>query len=190
MRVAVEVDMEPILVRRVPFAFAHVAKRPEVAAHVVEHRVHDHAHASGVQGVHHVREVLVRAEAAVDLAQVARVVAVRVGGEHRVEQNRSHAEFFQVRSPFDEGAHAVEPSLAQDRPVISQRRRIEGAAEHAERIDLIERGVENPHGTYLSRGQPQKGASPGTGEGSCISARSRVGRVAPVPGGALRRPQA
>lgn len=147
VRVPVEADVEPVLVRGVPLALARVAEGPEIAAHMVEHGVDDHAHAACVQGVDHMGKVLVGTQAAVDLTQVAGVVAVRVAGEHGVEQDGTHIELTQVWGPFDERAHAMEGAFSLLAPGVVDRGGVERAPEHAQRVHLVERRVENPHGS-------------------------------------------
>lgn len=85
--VAVKADVEPILVGRVPLAFLHITEGPEAAADVVKDGIEHHADAMGMQRLAHGGEVGIPTQAAVDVAQAARVVAMAIGLERRVDEH-------------------------------------------------------------------------------------------------------
>ncbi len=76
--VAVEIDVEPILIGRVPALFDNVAELREAPADVVENAVEHDLYSLLMQCVADFFEVIIRAESAVDLRVIAGVVAVCV----------------------------------------------------------------------------------------------------------------
>lgn len=98
--VAVKANVEPILVRRIPLALLHIAEGPKAAADVVKDSIEHHTDAMGVQRLAHGGKVGVPTQAAVDMAQTARVVTMAVGFERRVDEHSANAEFLQVVGPF------------------------------------------------------------------------------------------
>ena len=77
--IAVEIDVEPVLVRGVPLFLLNVLKCPEAASDMVEHAVEHDADAFVVQDAAHFGKLFIGAEAAVDFSEIAGVVAVAVG---------------------------------------------------------------------------------------------------------------
>ena len=73
--VAVKANVEPVLVRRVPLTLLHITEGPEAAADVVKDGIEHHADAMGMQRVAYGGKVGVPTQAAVDVAQAARIVA-------------------------------------------------------------------------------------------------------------------
>ena len=149
-RVAVKADVEPILVGRVPLALLHIAEGPKAATDVVEDGVEHHADAVGMQCVAYGGKVGVPTQAAVDVAQAARIVAVAIRLERRVDEHSANAEFLQVVCPlgdFHDGRIGVgrgvgslgELILGNGRGVFAR------SSAEAQRIDLIERRLVYPH---------------------------------------------
>ena len=97
--VAAEINVEPVLVGRVPLLFLHVAECPEATAHMVKNTVEDDADAVLFERLADRLEVLVSAEAAVCLAVIPRVVAVAVALKHGTEIKGVRAELFYVLRP-------------------------------------------------------------------------------------------
>ena len=117
---------------------------------MVEDGVQNHAHTARMQGGDGIGEILVGSQAAIDPAQVARVVAVGVGGEDGVEQNRADTEFPEVGGPVYELTDAMALDLPLHPGGVGEARRVERATEHAQGVDLVEGGIEDPHGdSYL-----------------------------------------
>ena len=149
-RVAVEADVEPVLVGRIPLALLHIAEGPKAATDVVEDSIEHHADAMGVQRLAHGGKVGIPAQAAVDMAQAARIVAVAIGLERRVDEHSANAEFLQVVGPLGnlhDGRIGVgrdvgslgELILGNGRGVFAR------SSAKAQRIDLIERRLVCPH---------------------------------------------
>ena len=136
VRVAVERNVEPVLVRGIPLFLLYVAERPEAAADMVEHAVQHDLDAVFVQGVAHRSKVLVRAEAAVDFAEVAGVVAVAVGFKDRGKVYRVAAELCDVLRPVRNLRDAV-----YQHTIVDARR-----AAEPDRVDLIKYALISPHG--------------------------------------------
>ena len=80
--------MEPVLIGGIPFFLLHVAESPEAAADMVEHAVEHDTDAVLVQRGADRGKVLVRAQAAVHLAEIAGVVAVAIGFKKREKLRR------------------------------------------------------------------------------------------------------
>ena len=99
-RVAVKADVEPVLVRRVPLALLHVAEGPKTAANVVKDSIEHHADAMGMQRLAYSGKVGIPTQAAIDVAQAARIVAVAIGLERWIDQHSANAEFLQVVGPL------------------------------------------------------------------------------------------
>ena len=76
--IAVEADVEPVLVWRIPAFFLHVPEGPEAPAYVVEHPVDDHFDPVVVEGPAYLGKILISPQAAVNLPVVPGVVAVAV----------------------------------------------------------------------------------------------------------------
>ena len=149
-RVTVKADVEPILVRRIPLALLHIAEGPKPAADVVEDGIEHHADAMGMQCVAHGGKVDIPTQAAVDMAQAARIVAVAIGLERRVDEHSANAEFLQVVGPLGnlhDGGIGVwrgvdslgELILGNGRGVFAR------SSTEAQRIDLVERRLVCPH---------------------------------------------
>ena len=148
--VAVKTDVKPILVRRIPLALLHIAEGPKAATDVVEDGIEHHADAMGVQRVAYGGKVGIPAQATVYMAQAARVVAVTIGLERRVDEHSANAEFLQAVGPlgnlhdrsigvgFDIGGLG-ELILGNGGGVFAR------SSAKAQRIDLIERRLVCPH---------------------------------------------
>ena len=139
VRIALERDVEPVLVGRVPFFLLYVSERPEAAADMVEHAVQHDLDAVLMQSLAYGCEIGVRAETAVHLSEVAGIVAVTVGFEDRGEINGVAAETRDMLGPVG--------SLADARhgySVVDARR-----AAEADGIDLIKNTFISPHRSLL-----------------------------------------
>ena len=149
-RVTVKADVEPILVRRIPLALLHIAEGPKTAADVVEDGIEHHADTVGMQCVAHGGKVDIPTQAAVDMAQAARIVAVAIGLERRVDEHSANAEFLQVVGPFGNlhdgrigascGIGGLGELILGNRGGVFAR-----SSTKAQRIDLIERRLVCPH---------------------------------------------
>ena len=128
-------DVEPVLVGGVPLLLLHVLKGPEAAAHVVEHAVQHHPDAMGVKGLTHLGEVLVGAQAAVDLPVVPSVVAVAVTFKNGGEVYRIRPQTLDMVRPIGDFADAVDGDA-----VIF----LWGSAE-AQGVDLVKHTIFRPH---------------------------------------------
>ena len=149
-RVTVKADVEPVLVGRVPLALPHIAEGPKAATDVVEDGIEHHADAMGVQRLTHGGKVGVPTQATVYMAQAARVVAMAVGFERRVDEHSANTEFLQVVGPlgdFHNGGIGAscgigglgELILGNGGGVFAR------SSAKAQRIDLIERRLVCPH---------------------------------------------
>ena len=93
--VALKVDsLEPIYVARILHVVAHVSKGPKAAAHIKKESVKDNAQARLMQSAANFGKILVAAQAAVKRVKVARVVAVGVALQGKVEPYGINAKFF------------------------------------------------------------------------------------------------
>ena len=148
--IAVKANVEPVLVRRVPLALLHIAEGPKTAADVVEDGIEHHADAMGMQRVAYGGKVDVPAQAAVNVAQAACIVAVAIRFERRVDEHSANAEFLQVVGPLGDlhdgrigvwrGIDSLgELILGNGRGVFAR------SSTKAQRIDLIERRLVCPH---------------------------------------------
>ena len=148
--IAVKTDVEPILVGRIPLALLHVAECPKAATDVVEDGVEYHADAVGMQCVAHGGKVGIPTQAAVDMAQAARIVAMAIGLKRRVDQHGTDTELLQVIGPLGDlhdgriGVGCSAGSLGEfilgnGRGVFAR------SSAKAQRIDLIERRLACPH---------------------------------------------
>ena len=137
--VAVKTDVEPIFVGAVPLFLLHVLERPKAAAHVVEHAVQQHADARRVQGCADLLEVVVGAQAAIDLVVVAGVVTVGVALEQGVEQHTGRAQRLDVVYPIQHPQQAMLVGLGWV-AVILQRRPAQ-----AQGVDLVNYSFIVPH---------------------------------------------
>ena len=149
-RVTVKANVEPVLIGRIPLALLHIAEGPKAAADVVEDGIEHHADAMGVQCLAHGGKVGVPAQATVDMAQAARIVAVAVGFKRRVDQHSANAEFLQVVGPLGnlhDGGIGVGCSIdGLGKLILGNGRGVfaRGTAK-AQRIDLIKRRLVCPH---------------------------------------------
>jgi len=112
-------------------------ERGEPAADVVEHPVQDQPHAPRVGGRHQRVEVVLVTEPPVDPEVVHGVVAVRLRGEDRPEQQPVAAEFDRVIQPRRQPPQPVPGRL------VRRQRRLLRAGE-AERVHLPQDGVISP----------------------------------------------
>ena len=99
-RVTVKADMKPVFVRRVPLSLLNIAEGPKAAADVVEDGVEYHADAVGMQRLAYGGKIGIPTQAAIDMAQAARIVAVAVGFERRIDEHGADAEPLQVVGPL------------------------------------------------------------------------------------------
>ena len=149
-RVTVKADVEPVLVGRAPLALLHIAEGPKATTDVVKDSIEHHTDAMGVQRLAHGGKVGVPTQAAVDMAQTARVVAMAVGFERRVDEHSANAEFLQVVGPL---GNLHDGRIGVGRGVGSLGEFILGdgggvfarSSAEAQRIDLIERRLVCPH---------------------------------------------
>ena len=126
--VAVEVDAEPVLIGAVPPLFLHVPEGPEPTAHVVEHPVQHHPDTGLMEGVTHLGEVLVGAQAAVQLEIIPGIIAVAVAFKQRVEEYGVRPQLFDVLHPVQQAQNSALPHT-----VVVLRR-----ATQPQRVDLID----------------------------------------------------
>ena len=105
--VAVEANVEPVFIRRVPFILLDILERPEAAADVVEYTVEDNADAVAVQAGANVGEIGIGAQSAVDAAEITGVVAVRVGLEEGREVDRVCTQCADMFGPIADLADAA-----------------------------------------------------------------------------------
>ena len=149
-RVTIKADVEPILVRRIPLALLHIAEGPKTAADVVEDGIEHHADAMGMQCVAHGGKVDIPTQAAVDMAQAARIVAVAIGLERRVDEHSANAEFLQVVGPL---GNLHDGGIGAGCSAGSLREFVLGngcgiltrSSAKAQRINLVERRLVCPH---------------------------------------------
>ena len=149
-RVTVKADVEPVLVRRVPLALLHVAEGPKTATDVVEDGIEHHADAMVVQRLAHGGKVGIPTQATVDMTQAARIIAVAIGLEWRVDQHSANTEFLQVVGPlgdFHDGRIGVGRGVGSLGKLILGNGRgvFARSPAKAQRIDLIERRLICPH---------------------------------------------
>ena len=133
--VAVEADVEPILIGAVPLLLLDVLESPEPPAHVVEHAVQHHPQSGVVERAAYPLEVLVCSQPAVHCIVVPGVVAVPVALEQGVEEYRIGPGFFDMLNPVQ---HA-EDSVGLDAVVVPRR------AAQPQGIDLINYRFIEPH---------------------------------------------
>lgn len=128
----------------------HIAEGPKATTDVVEDGVEHHADAVGMQRAAYGGKVGIPAQATVDVAQAARVVAVAIRLERRVDQHGANTEFLQVVGPLGDlhdgrigvgrGVGSLgELILGNGRGVFAR------SSAKAQRIDLIERRLVCPH---------------------------------------------
>lgn len=67
---------------------------------MVEDGIEHHADAMGVQRLAYGGKIGIPTQAAVDMAQAARIIAVAIGLEWRVDQHSANTEFLQVVGPL------------------------------------------------------------------------------------------
>ena len=82
--VSVEINAEPVFVRRIPFLFLNVLKCPETSSYMIEHAVKHDLYIVIVKRLTDFFEVVIRAEAAVDLCKISCVVTVIVRFKNRI----------------------------------------------------------------------------------------------------------
>ena len=141
--VAIKTDVKPVFVRAVPTLFLHVAERPEAAPHMVEHAVEQNFDARRMQRRADLLEVVVRAQAAVDLVVVAGVVAVGIALKQRVEQHAGRAQTLDVLHPVQHAQNAVVVRLGLVAVVL------QWCAAQPQRINLVNYRFIIPHFMFL-----------------------------------------
>lgn len=149
-RVTVKADVEPVLIGRVPLALLHIAEGPKAATDVVEDGIEHHADAMGMQRVAYGGKVDIPTQATVYMAQAARVVAMAIRLERRVDEHSANTEFLQVVGPLGD---FHDRSIGVGRDVGSLGELILGngrgvfarSSTKAQRIDLVERRLVCPH---------------------------------------------
>ena len=155
--VAPEVHIaEPVLIAGVLAVRLQVPEREEIAAHMVEHAVHDDPLPAGVAGRHKSLELLVGAKAAVHKAVVDGIVAVGAALEQRADINGRAAEvFISVFGPCVQLFKGTGRGLA----VVLVR-----TAAQSQRINVIKYSVVIPshrfclsHSSKRSRPRPMRG---------------------------------
>ena len=122
--VAIKANVEPVLVGRVPLALLHIAEGQKAATDVVEDGIEHHADAMGVQRLAYGGKIGIPTQAAVDMAQAARIIAVAIRLERRVDQHSADTELLQVVGPlgdFHDGRIGVGAALAAGRAHPRQR---------------------------------------------------------------------
>ena len=117
---------------------------------MVEDGVEHHADAVGMQCLAHGGKVGIPTQATVDVAQAARVVAMTIGLERRIDEHSANTEFLQVVGPLGD---FHDRSIGVGHGVSSLGELILGngggvfarSSTKAQRIDLIERRLVCPH---------------------------------------------
>ena len=137
--IAVEADVEPVLIGGVPLLFLYVPEGPEASAHMVEHPVQHHFDAMAVEGLADLGEVRVGAQSAVNFAIIPGVVAVAVALKDGGEVQRVHPQLLHMARPAGNPADA-----AGLYAVI-----IPGGSTEAQGIDLIKYALLRPHGRHF-----------------------------------------
>ena len=89
--VAVEINVEPILVGGVPLLLLHILECPEASAYMVEYTVQYDLHTVFMETLAYVCKVIVRSETAVDLFEIPGIVAVIVRFEDWIQKDRIYA---------------------------------------------------------------------------------------------------
>ena len=130
--VAVEIDVEPVLVRRIPLLFANVTELREAASDMIENAVQYDLNAFFVQSIADLLEILVSAETGIYLAVIAGVVAVSVAFEHGREVHGVAAELFDMVNPVKNLQYAV-----FENAVILERRSAEAQGVYLIKDSLI-----------------------------------------------------
>ena len=133
--VAVEINVEPVLVGAVPLLLLHVPEGPEAPAHVVEHPIQQHPDAGIMEGPAHALQVLLRPQAAVHPVVVPGVISVAVTFEEGIEQHRVRPQLPDVLHPIQQAQDAVL------RHTVVVRRR----AAQPQGIDLVHHRFIKPH---------------------------------------------
>ena len=137
--VALKRDVEPVFIRGVPLFLLHVAECPKAAANVVEHTVEYNLDTVFVKGIADGSKILVSAEPAVDLAEVARVIAMAVRFKDRGKIDRVAAQLCDMFRPVRHLADTV-----FEHAVVDARRTAE-----TDRVDLIKYAFISPHSQEL-----------------------------------------
>ncbi len=133
--IAVEVNAEPVPVGAVPLFLLYVPERPEPPAHMVEHPVQHHPQPGFMEGVTDLPEVLISAQAAVQMEVVPRIVAVSVTVEKGIEEDRVRAGLLDMLHPVQ----YTENTMLLHAVVVLRR------AAEAQRVDLIDDCFVKPH---------------------------------------------
>ena len=97
--IAVEINMEPVLIRGIPLLLLDILKGPESASHMVEHSVQDDLHAMCMETLADFSKILVRSKPAVYLLKITCVIAVVIRLEYRVKQDRIYSEIAKILRP-------------------------------------------------------------------------------------------
>ena len=97
--IAVEIDMEPVFIRGIPFPFPHVPERLKIPPDVIEYAVQNHPDSPFMTGPAQPFEIGVGAKAAVNPAVIPRVVSVGVALEYRGKVNGIGPQPFQMVQP-------------------------------------------------------------------------------------------
>ena len=133
---------EPVLIAGVLAVCLQILKRKEIAAHMVEHAVHDHLLAPGMAPGHKVLELCVRAKTAVYQPVIDGVVAMGTALEQRADINGRAADVRCVLSPCVQFIKRAGHRL----PIV-----LMCAAAQPQRIDVIKYRVVIPsHCSYRS----------------------------------------
>ncbi len=132
--VTIEIDVEPVLIGRIPALLDNVAELRKAPADVVENAVEDDLYSLLMQCVADLFEVLVRAESAVDLRIIAGVVAVCVRLKNGRKVHGVAAELLYMIHPFE---HFQDTVLLH--AIVFKRR-----AAKSERIYLVKYGFIAP----------------------------------------------
>ena len=138
--VAVKADVEPVLVRAVPFFLLHIPEGPKAAAHVVKHAVQHHLQSRLMQCGADLLKILPGAKAAVQPVVVPGVIAVGVALKHRIEQHAGGAQFPDMLCPLLHAQDAV-----RLHPIV-----LPGRAAQPQRINLVNDRIVEPHSFDLS----------------------------------------
>ena len=147
---AVKANVEPVLVGRIPLALLHIAEGPKAAAHMVKDGIEHHAYTMGMQRLAYGGKIGISTQAAVDMAQAARIVAMAIGLKRRVDQHGTDTELLQVIGPlgdFHDGGIGIGRGTGSLEELILGNRRgvFARSPAKAQRIDLIERRLVCPH---------------------------------------------
>ena len=137
--ISIKMNVEPVLVFRIPTLFTHILKGKKASSHMVKDTIQNNADPIFLENLTNFGKICIASQTTVYLSIISRIIAMPVRLKDRRKINGIHMETLKMGNPlynFSDSRNKY--------PVIFL-----WSAAKSQRVDLIKNAVIEPHNTYL-----------------------------------------